>query len=267
VLSKRIIVCLDVDHGGVFKGTRFRDLRRVGDPVELADRYQDGGADEVVFLDISASHEGRGTLLEVVRRTAERLFVPLTVGGGIGDVEGIGALLRSGADKVSINSAAVRRPELLTEGAARFGRQCIVASIDAARTGDGYTVRTHGGRRETGIEAIGWARQCAERGAGEILLTAIDRDGARDGYDLELTRRVANAVSVPVIASGGAGEAVHFAEAFDVGADAALAAGIFHDGTTTVRHIKRQLLDAGVSVRPEAVGRNAPAAGGNGVGR
>ena len=249
MLRKRIIVCLDVDHGGVVKGTQFRDLRRVGDPVELADRYQRDGADEVVFLDISASHEGRSTLLDVVRRTAERLFVPLTVGGGVADVDDVGALLRSGADKVSINSAAVRRPGLLTAGAARYGRQCIVASIDAAYEDGRYRVYTHGGRRATGLDAIDWSRRCAEAGAGEILLTAIHRDGARDGYDLELTRTVAEAVTVPVIASGGAGEATHLEQAFRAGADAALVAGIFHDGTSTVRGIKRELEAAAIPVR------------------
>lgn len=250
MLRKRVIVCLDVRDGRVVKGTRFVDLRDMGDPVELAVRYEAEGADEIVFLDISATVEGRATLLDVVRRTAERLFIPLTVGGGIGSVDDIARVLRAGADKVSINTAAVRRPELLTEAAERFGRQCVVASIDAAHSGDGsFTVFTHGGRTATSLDAVAWARECAERGAGEILLTSIDEDGRRSGYDLKLTAAVARSVSVPVIASGGAGAAEHFRDAFHAGADAALAAGIFHDGTTTVRDVKRFLAAAGVPVR------------------
>jgi len=250
MLRKRVIVCLDVRDGRVVKGTRFVDLRDMGDPVELAVRYEAEGADEIVFLDISATVEGRATLLDVVLRTAERLFIPLTVGGGIGSVDDIARVLRAGADKVSINTAAVRRPELLTEAAERFGRQCVVASIDAAHSGDGsFTVFTHGGRTATSLDAVAWARECAERGAGEILLTSIDEDGRRSGYDLELTAAVARSVSVPVIASGGAGAAEHFRDAFHAGADAALAAGIFHDGTTTVRDVKRFLAAAGVPVR------------------
>lgn len=250
MLRKRVIVCLDVRDGRVVKGTRFVDLRDMGDPVELAVRYEAEGADEIVFLDISATVEGRATLLDVVRRTAERLFIPLTVGGGIGSVDDIARVLRAGADKVSINTAAVRRPELLTEAAERFGRQCVVASIDAAHSGDGsFTVFTHGGRTATSLDAVAWARECAERGTGEILLTSIDEDGRRSGYDLELTAAVARSVSVPVIASGGAGAAEHFRDAFHAGADAALAAGIFHDGTTTVRDVKRFLAAAGVPVR------------------
>lgn len=250
MLRKRVIVCLDVRDGRVVKGTRFVDLRDMGDPVELAVRYEAEGADEIVFLDISATVEGRATLLDVVLRTAERLFIPLTVGGGIGSVDDIARVLRAGADKVSINTAAVRRPELLTEAAERFGRQCVVASIDAAHSGDGsFTVFTHGGRTATSLDAVAWARECAERGAGEILLTSIDEDGRRSGYDLKLTAAVARSVSVPVIASGGAGAAEHFRDAFHAGADAALAAGIFHDGTTTVRDVKRFLAAAGVPVR------------------
>jgi len=250
MLRKRVIVCLDVRDGRVVKGTRFVDLRDMGDPVELATRYEAEGADEIVFLDISASVEGRATLLDVVRRTAERLFIPLTVGGGIGSVDDIARVLRAGADKVSVNTAAVRRPELLTEAAERFGSQCVVASIDAARSPDGaFTVFTHGGRTATSLDAIAWARECAERGAGEILLTSIDEDGRRNGYDLELTGAVARSVSIPVIASGGAGAPEHFRDAFLAGADAALAAGIFHDGTTTVRDVKRFLAAAGVPVR------------------
>jgi cyclase len=288
MLCKRIIVCLDVRDGEVVKGVRFVDLRQVGDPAELAARYQREGADEVVFLDISASHEGRKTMHEVVRRTAEQLFVPLTVGGGIDSVDDIGLALRAGADKVSINTAAVCNPALLEEAAERFGRQCIVASIDArlerdrptagerggarptpvaggpgavaggpaATTGgrapvaSGYRVYTHGGRTPTDLDAVAWARECAARGAGEILLTAIDRDGGRDGYDLELTRMVVDAVSVPVVASGGAGDAAHLRDAFLIGgADAALAAGIFHDRVVSVGEVKRVLAGAGLPVR------------------
>ena len=250
MLRKRVVVCLDVRDGRVVKGTRFVDLRDMGDPVELAMRYEAEGADEIVFLDISASVEGRATLLDVVRRTAERLFIPLTVGGGIGSVDDIARVLRAGADKVGINTAAVRRPELLTEAAERFGSQCVVVSIDAARSADGtFTVFTHGGRTATSLEAVAWARECAERGAGEILLTSIDEDGRRNGYDLELTGAVARHATVPVIASGGAGAPEHFRDAFLAGADAALAAGIFHDGTTTVRDVKRFLAAAGVPVR------------------
>jgi cyclase len=283
MLRKRIIVCLDVADGRVVKGTSFKDLRDVGDPVELAQRYQDEGADEVVFLDISASAEGRRTLLNAVSRTAEKLFIPLTVGGGINEVTDIALVLRAGADKVSINTAAVKRPELIGEAAARFGKQCIVASIDArvekrqieivARsegtpamgsgapqqqatgsmtptTGTWFRVFTHGGRTATELDAIAWSKQCAALGAGEIMATSIDQDGHRRGYDLEFTARVVEAVGVPVIASGGAGTAEHMRDVFLLaGADAALAAGIFHDGTTTVREVKRVLRAAGVPVR------------------
>ena len=254
MLRKRVVVCLDVRDGRVVKGIKFRGLRDVGDPVELADRYQREGADEVVFLDISASHEGRGTMLEVARRTAERLFVPLTVGGGIHTVDDVHRALRAGADKVSINTAAVLQPELLTEAAARYGSQCVVASIDANREqgpDSGYRSYTHGGRTPTELDAIEWARECVRRGAGEILLTAIHCDGGRSGYDTELTRRVVEAVSVPVVASGGAGCASHLRDALvDAGADAALVAGIFHEGVTSVAEVKRSLAAAGVGVRP-----------------
>ena len=254
MLCKRIVVCLDVDAGRVVKGVGFRDLRDVGDPVEAAVRYEREGADEIVFLDISASVQGRRTLFDRVRATAERLFIPLTVGGGIGTVEDVDAALRAGADKAALNTAAVRIPTLITESARRFGSQCVVVSIDAAPRGPGpaggYQVFTHGGRTATGLDAVEWARDCCARGAGEILLTAIDRDGRRDGYDLELTRAVADAVTIPVIASGGAGCARHFTEALTRGrADAALAAGIFHDRETTVTAIKRHLAAAGVPVR------------------
>jgi cyclase len=251
MLRPRIIVCLDVKDGRVVKGTRFRGLRDVGDPVELAARYEAEGADEIVFLDVSASREGRGTLLDTVRRTAETLFIPLTVGGGVRSADDIGPLLRAGADKISVNTAAVRDPDILTLGAERFGSQCIVASIDAAREENRYRCYTHGGSEPTGLDAVSWAAECRERGAGEILLTSIDQDGARDGYELALTRAVAEAVPVPVIASGGAGEARHLRDAFTEGcASAALVAGILHDGLTTVGELKASLSSWGVQVRP-----------------
>src|SRR6218665_1003889 len=217
MLMRRLIVCLDVKGGRVVKGVQFEGLRDVGAPVELALRYEAAGADEVTFLDISATHEERGTLWDLVRRTSERLFIPLTVGGGVRTADDVGLALRAGADKVSLNSAAVARPEVLTECAERFGAQCVVASIDAKRDGGSWRVFTHGGKRATDLEAIVWARECVKRGAGEILLTSIDRDGARSGYDLELTRAVAEAVDVPVIASGGAGNAEHVRAALSGG--------------------------------------------------
>ena len=250
MLTRRLIVCLDVKGGRVVKGVQFEGLRDVGDPVELALRYEAAGADEVTFLDISATQEERGTLWELVRRTAERLFIPLTVGGGVRTVDDVGLALRAGADKVSLDSAAVARPEVLTECAARFGAQCVVASIDAKRDGPSWRVYTHGGKRATDLDAIAWAYECVQRGAGEILLTSIDRDGARSGYDLELTRAVAEAVDVPVIASGGAGSAEHVRAALSEGrAEAALVAGILHDGVTTVRSIKTLLQGSGLEVR------------------
>jgi imidazole glycerol-phosphate synthase subunit HisF len=255
MLARRVIVCLDVDGGEVVKGVRFRELRKVGDPADLADRYAEEGADEVVFLDISASVEARSTMLQTVRRTAERLFIPLTVGGGIGSVDDVGRALLAGADKVGINTAAVVRPDLLTDAATRFGSQCVVASIDADRDPgmpSGYRVYTHGGRRPTTLDAVAWARQCADLGAGEILLTAIHRDGARSGFDLELTRRVSEAVAVPVVASGGAGEPGHFVAVLGPGqADAALAAGIFHDGVVGIRQVKAALREAGIPARSD----------------
>jgi len=249
MLSRRIVVCLDVQGGRVVKGTGFVNLRDVGDPVALATRYEAEGADEVVFLDIAASAEERATLLDVARRTAERLFVPLTLGGGIRSADDVGLALRAGADKVSINSAAVRRPAVMTEAAERFGAQCVVASIDAKRDGDTWRVYVKGGRERTELDAVAWAQECVARGAGEILLTSIDRDGARTGYDVELTRAVARAVTVPVVASGGAGSAADVCEALEAGAEAALLAGILHDGVTTVHAIKRAVADAGLPVR------------------
>lgn len=250
MLSRRIVVCLDVAAGRVVKGVEFESLRDVGDPVELAMRYETAGADEIVFLDISASHENRTTLLDVARRTAEGLFIPLTIGGGIRTAADVGNSLRAGADKVSINSAAVRTPGVLTEAAERYGAQCVVASIDARRDGKGWRVYTQGGRKRTDLEPISWAVECVNRGAGEILLTSIDRDGTRDGYDIELTRLVADAVPVPVVASGGAGSPSDIVEVLSTGhADAALVAGILHDGQVTVQEIKREVENAGLRVR------------------
>ena len=246
-LMRRVIACLDVRDGRVVKGTRFVALRDVGDPVELAARYEAEGADEVMFLDIGATPEARATRLKTAERAATRLSIPLTIGGGI----------RSGADKVSVNSAAVLRPALITECSAQFGAQCVVASIDVARSGAGARGARHvfvgGGRIATRLDAVAWARECVARGAGEILLTSIDRDGVRDGFDLELTRAVSDAVNVPVIASGGAGSASHVCEVLGRGgADAALVAGILHDGVTTVREIKAAMRAATLPVREVA---------------
>jgi cyclase len=253
MLTRRVIACLDVRSGRVVKGMQFVGLRDVGDPVALATRYEAEGADEIVYLDIAASAEERTTLLDLARRTAERLFIPLTIGGGIRTVDDIAAALRAGADKVGLNSAAVRRPEVLSEGASRFGAQCIVASIDAQWEDGRFRVYTHGGRTPTDREAVAWAVECADRGAGEILLTSIDRDGSRDGYHLELTRAVADAVTVPVIASGGAGSAAHVCDALIRGrADAALVAGILHDGQVTVTALKQAMRAAGLAVREAA---------------
>jgi len=253
MLTHRVIACLDVKGGRVVKGVRFESLRDVGDPVELAVRYESQGADEIVFLDISAKVEERVTLLDVARRTAERLFIPLTIGGGIRNIEDAARALRAGADKISINSAAVARPEILTEAAARFGSQCVVVSIDAVRDRAGWRVHTHGGKVPTEWEAVAWARECVRSGAGEILLTSIDRDGGRSGYDLELIRAVADAVGAPVIASGGAGTHDHLVDALiDARADAVLLAGILHDGVTTIPVIKQALSHAGLRVRAAA---------------
>ncbi|MGH7380509.1 MAG: imidazole glycerol phosphate synthase subunit HisF [Candidatus Methylomirabilales bacterium] len=252
MLAKRIIPCLDVKDGRVVKGVRFVDLRDAGDPAQAAAAYDAAGADELVFLDITASHERRKILLEVVRRTAEEAFMPLTVGGGIASLEDIRALLLAGADKVSVNTAAVQDPDLIREAAGRFGCQCIVLAIDAkARPGGGWEVFVHGGRTPTGLEAVEWARRGAALGAGEILLTSMDRDGTKDGYDLALTAAVAGAVPVPVIASGGAGRAEHlYAALTEGGADAALAASIFHFGELSIPQVKAYLRERGVPVRP-----------------
>jgi cyclase len=250
MLAKRIIPCLDIKDGRVVKGVNFINLRDAGDPVEQARIYDDQGADELVFLDISATHEGRKTTLELVGRVAETVFMPLTVGGGIREVEDMRNLLLAGADKVSVNSAAVKRPELLSEGAARFGAQCIVLAIDVRRQESGWQVYVDGGRVPTAIDAVEWALRGVELGAGEILLTSMDADGTLAGYDLELTRKIAEAVSVPVIASGGAGTPSHFAEVLTEGkADAALAASLFHDGKLKIPDLKRDLQKWNVPVR------------------
>lgn len=249
-LARRVIACLDVRGGRVVKGRRFEALRDVGDPAGLACRYEAQGADEIVFLDVSATIEERAASLDVVRRTAEQLFVPLTVGGGIRDAEDAALALRAGADKIAMNSAVVARPGLLADCAARFGAQCVVASIDARREGGGWGVHTHGARVPAPLDAVEWARECARLGAGEILITSIDHDGSREGYDLELTRAVVEAVRVPVIASGGAGTAEHVRDAIvEAGADAALVAGVLHDGVLEIGAIKDCLAHAGVPVR------------------
>lgn len=253
MLTKRVIACFDVDHGRVVKGVSFTELRDAGDPVELAALYDREGIDELVFLDITASHEKRMTVVEMVRRTADRVFIPFTVGGGLRTTDDMRLMLESGADKVTINTAAVERPELISEGSRRFGAQCIVVAIDARTEADGaMRVYTHGGRRPTELGAAAWAREVVERGAGEILLTSMNADGHQDGYDIPLTRAVSEAVPVPVIASGGAGNAEHMAEALTAGgADAALAASIFHFGTHPIMEVKRQLRAAGIAVRME----------------
>jgi cyclase len=245
-----VIVCLDVKGGRVVKGVQFDALRDVGNPVELAERYESDGADEIVYLDISASAEERATLLDLARQTAERVFIPLTIGGGVRSVEDVGRALRAGADKVGINTAAVEAPILLSECADRFGSQCVVSSIDAKRDGDEWRVYTHGGRTPTSLDAVSWACECVRRGAGELLVTSIDRDGGRSGYDLDLTSAIADVVDVPVIASGGAGSAADVCAAITLGrADAALVAGIVHDGVTTVGRIKQEMMRNDIRVR------------------
>lgn len=250
MVTRRLIVCLDVKGGRVVKGVQFESLRDVGDPVELAARYEVAGADEIVYLDISASAEERATLLDLARRTAERLFIPLTIGGGIRSAHDVARALRAGADKVGLNTAAVETPNVLSECADRFGAQCVVASIDAKRDGEMWRVYTRGGRSPTQLDAVEWAQECVRRGAGELLVTSIDRDGAGTGYDLDLTAAIADAVDVPVIASGGAGSATHVCDAIIHGrADAALVAGIVHDGVTTVRQIKEVMMANQIPVR------------------
>jgi imidazole glycerol-phosphate synthase subunit HisF len=250
MLLRRVIPCLDVDKGRVVKGVEFVNLRDAGDPVELAVRYQEEGADEIVFLDITASHEKRETAAQLARRCADDVFIPFTIGGGVRSVADAQAVLDAGADKVSVNSAAVARPELLSEMAEVFGSQCVVLAIDARREGAGYGVYVDGGRNAVGRDAIEWARDGVERGAGEILLTSMDRDGTEDGYELELTRAVADAVDVPVIASGGAGSLDHLVDAVERGgADAVLCASIFHYGQHTVREAKERMRNAGIPVR------------------
>jgi imidazole glycerol-phosphate synthase subunit HisF len=247
---KRVIPCLDVDAGRVVKGTRFLDLRDAGDPVELAAFYDREGADEVVFLDITATHEKRDTIVALAKRAADEVFVPFTIGGGIREVADAQAVLDAGADKVSVNSAAVERPELVGELAEVLGAQCVVLAIDAKQNGDGWEVFVSGGRTRTGRDALAWAREGVERGAGEILLTSMDRDGTKDGYDLELTKEIARAVGVPVIASGGAGELDHLVAGIEAGADAVLCASIFHYGEYRVLEAKERLAAAGIAVRP-----------------
>jgi imidazole glycerol-phosphate synthase subunit HisF len=251
-LAVRVIPCLDVDAGRVVKGINFADLRDAGDPVELARTYDAEGADELTFLDISASHEGRATTLEIVSRTAEEVFIPLTVGGGVSSVEDVDRLLRAGADKVAVNTAAIARPDLVAEIADRFGSQVLVLSVDARRadgTDSGFEVTTHGGRRAAGLDAIEWAARGAALGAGEILLNGMDADGTQDGFDLDLIRAVRDEVTVPVIASGGAGRTDHFPPAVDAGADAVLAATVFHFGTLRIAEVKDSLSASGHPVR------------------
>jgi cyclase len=249
VLAKRIIPCLDVDAGRVVKGTRFRELRDAGDPVELAARYDAEGADELVFLDITATVEDRSATLDVISRTAEQIFIPLTVGGGVRGEDDVRELLRAGADKVTMNSRAVREPEALARSAERFGAQCMVIAIDARRRDGGWEVVVDGGRTATGIDAVAWAAEATQRhGAGEILLTSMDRDGTGDGYDLELLNAVADATTVPLIASGGAGRVEHFAEGLRI-ADAVLAANRFHDGDLTIAQVKEHVAREGLPVR------------------
>ncbi|HET7196682.1 MAG TPA: imidazole glycerol phosphate synthase subunit HisF [Nocardioides sp.] len=251
-LAVRVIPCLDVDAGRVVKGINFTDLRDAGDPVELARTYDAEGADELTFLDISASHEGRATTLEIVSRTAEEVFIPLTVGGGVSSVEDVDRLLRAGADKVAVNTAAIARPDLVAEIADRFGSQVLVLSVDARRadgTDSGFEVTTHGGRRSAGLDAVEWAARGASLGAGEILLNGMDADGTQDGFDLDLIRAVRGEVTVPVIASGGAGRTDHFPPAVEAGADAVLAATVFHFGTLRIAEVKQSLADAGHPVR------------------
>jgi cyclase len=251
MLSKRVIPCLDVDRGRVVKGVKFVNIKDAGDPVELASLYDKEGADEIVFLDITASHEERKTIIDVAARTAEKVFIPFTVGGGIRTLEDIRNLLKTGCDKVSINTAAVQNPRFIQEAAEKFGSQCIVVAIDAKKSGNQkWEVYTHGGRKATGIDAVEWAKKVEQLGAGEILLTSMDRDGTKEGYDIELTRSISQAVNIPVIASGGAGKLEHFAEVIkEADADAVLAASLFHYGELRIREVKEYLASQGIPVR------------------
>ncbi|EIQ6261841.1 imidazole glycerol phosphate synthase subunit HisF [Listeria monocytogenes] len=251
MLTKRIIPCLDVTAGRVVKGVNFVSLTDVGDPVEIAKAYNEAGADELVFLDITATVELRQTMIDVVERTAEQVFIPLTVGGGISSVSDMKELLQAGADKISLNSAAIKRPDLIQEGTDKFGNQCIVVAIDAKWNGTNWSVFTRGGRNDTGLDAITWAKKAVQLGAGEILLTSMDGDGTKNGYDIPLTKAISEAVSVPVIASGGCGNAAHMAEVFEkTNATAALAASIFHYGELSIQNVKTTLLEKGVNIRP-----------------
>ncbi|EAC5859512.1 imidazole glycerol phosphate synthase subunit HisF [Listeria monocytogenes] len=251
MLTKRIIPCLDVTAGRVVKGVNFVSLTDVGDPVEIAKAYNEAGADELVFLDITATVELRQTMIDVVERTAEQVFIPLTVGGGISSVSDMKELLQAGADKISLNSAAIKRPDLIQEGADKFGNQCIVVAIDAKWNGTNWSVFTRGGRNDTGLDAITWAKKAVQLGAGEILLTSMDGDGTKNGYDTPLTKAISEAVSVPVIASGGCGNAAHMVEVFEkTNATAALAASIFHYGELSIQNVKTTLLEKGVNIRP-----------------
>ncbi|ENA7832738.1 imidazole glycerol phosphate synthase subunit HisF [Listeria monocytogenes] len=251
MLTKRIIPCLDVTAGRVVKGVNFVSLTDVGDSVEIAKAYNEAGADELVFLDITATVELRQTMIDVVERTAEQVFIPLTVGGGISSVSDMKELLQAGADKISLNSAAIKRPDLIQEGADKFGNQCIVVAIDAKWNGTNWSVFTRGGRNDTGLDAITWAKKAVQLGAGEILLTSMDGDGTKNGYDIPLTKAISEAVSVPVIASGGCGNAAHMAEVFEkTNATAALAASIFHYGELSIQNVKTTLLKKGVNIRP-----------------
>ncbi|KAB8138844.1 imidazole glycerol phosphate synthase subunit HisF [Gracilibacillus oryzae] len=250
MIAKRIIPCLDVKEGKVVKGTNFIGLRDLGDPVEMASSYSKAGADEIIFLDISATNEGRQTMVDIVRQTAEQVFVPFTVGGGVRSIEDVNRLLKAGADKVGMNSAAVVNPQLITESSQRFGAQCTVVAIDAKRVGDKWHVMTHGGSKDTGIDAIEWAKEAEARGAGEILLTSVDTDGVKNGFDIALTKTVVDAVRIPVIASGGVGKPEHFPEVFkETDVSAGLAASIFHENTFTVKEVKDVCKQQGVNIR------------------
>ncbi len=250
MIAKRIIPCLDVKDGKVVKGTNFVGLREMGDPVEMATYYSENGADEIIFLDISATNEGRNTMIDTVKRTAENIFVPFTVGGGVRSIEDVTQLLKAGADKVGINSAAVQNQSLIQEAAIRFGSQCIVVAIDAKKYQDGWHVMTHGGRKDTGLDAIAWAKKVEQLGAGEILLTSVDCDGVKEGYDLLLTKAIVSEIRIPVIASGGCGKLEHFSEVFvETNVSAALAASIFHEGTYSIRKVKQICQENGVNIR------------------